>query len=251
MAGRPSKVDRLPPGLREGIAQLWHSGRYTVDQILAHLRELAEGRRSLLPPELASAAEAAGVAPADLPSRSRLHAHLQGLDAVAEKLQRSRTVAEALVKRLGDEPESRTARLNIELMHSAILDLFLASGGSPAGSSGGSSGGSEAAPDAAEAGAAVTLDAQQAMFVARALKDLAAARKADAELTVKLRQEMAARIDRSLKSIAAEQAPAGDPATARAALLRRIREEIYGIVGSTGGSGGGSGGAVGAVGERP
>ncbi|NYZ12876.1 DUF3486 family protein [Azospirillum sp. RWY-5-1] len=220
MAGRPSKIDKLPDPLREGIAQLWHSGRYGLDEILRHLRDLSEGRRTMLPPELDVAVS---VTADDLPSRSRLHAHLQGLDRVAEKVGRSRAVAEALVKRYGDEPESRTARLNIELAHSAVLDLFLAEGG-----------GAGAGGDGEDGGAApVTLDPEGVMFVARAIKDLASARKADAELALKLRQEFARKVDAKLKAIAADAGavPAtASPAEAKAALLRRIREEVYGIV---------------------
>lgn len=216
MAGRPSKVDKLPEPLREGIAQLWHSGRYGLDEILRHLTDLSEGRRSLLPPELDVAVS---VTADDLPSRSRLHAHLQGLDRVAEKVGRSRAVAEALVKRYGDEPESRTARLNIELAHSAVLDLFLADGAGAGGDG--------------EDGAAtpVTLDPEGVMFVSRAIKDLASARKADAELALKLRQEFARKVDTRLKAIAADAVPAtASPAEVKAALLKRIREEVYGIV---------------------
>lgn len=50
---------------------------------------------------------------------------MQGLDAIGEKIKRSRTVADALVRHLGNAPESQTARLNIELLHSAILDVFM------------------------------------------------------------------------------------------------------------------------------
>lgn len=218
MAGRPSKVDKLPDPLREGIAQLWHSGRYGLDEILRHLRDLSEGRRTMLPPELDVAVS---VPPDALPSRSRLHAHLQGLDRVAEKVGRSRAVAEALVKKYGDEPESRTARLNIELAHAALLDLFLAEGDG-------------AGPDGEGAPAApVTLDPEGVMFVSRAIKDLASARKADAELALKLQQEFARKVDARLKAIAADPAAvpeAASPAEAKAALLRRIREEVYGIV---------------------
>ncbi len=185
MAGKPSKVDKLPDPLREGIAQLWTSGRYTVDQILTHLRDLAAGRRTMLPPELDVAAQ---VAPEALPSRSRLHAHLQGVDQVAARLQRSRAVAEALVRKLGDEPESRTARLNIELAHSAVLDLFAAADQPRDGGD-----------DGDGPGAPVPMDPEAVSFLARSLKDLAAARKADADLILRLRKEVAAEMARAVE----------------------------------------------------
>jgi hypothetical protein len=76
---------------------------WTIDQILEQLRGLLD----------------------HAPSRSALGRHIQGLDKLGEKMRRSRQVAEALVRELGTAPESQAARLNIELMHTAILDLFM------------------------------------------------------------------------------------------------------------------------------
>lgn len=207
MVGKPSKVDKLPEGLREGIAQLWTSGRYTVDQILTHLHDLAAGRRTMLPPELDVAVT---VAPDALPSRSRLHAHLQGVDQVADRLQRSRSVAEALVRKLGDEPESRTARLNIELAHSAILDLFMAA---------------DQCAEGGEGGAAPTpFDPEAVMFLSKAVKDLASARKADADLVLRLRKEVMAETVKKLDAAEKAAKSAGEKGLSedRIAELRRV-----------------------------
>jgi hypothetical protein len=190
MAG-PSKADRLPGALKEALAELWVSGRYTLDQIKAWLDDLAAGKRSLLPPELAAVAEIA-VDPAALPSRSGLGRHFKGLDGLAERLQRSRAVAEALVRKLGDAPEDRTARLNIELMHSIVTDLVMS------------------LPQDGEDGQPVTLDPESVMFLARSLKDLASARKADADLVLRLRQEMAKKAAAKVDSAAKEAAKAGE-----------------------------------------
>lgn len=99
---RPSSVDKLPPEVREEIGRLRSLG-WTIDQILEHLRALFD----------------------QAPSRSALGRHIQGLDKLGEKMRRSRQVAEALVRELGTAPESQAARLNIELLHSAILDLHM------------------------------------------------------------------------------------------------------------------------------
>lgn len=101
--GRPSSVDRLEPEIREEIGRLRGNG-HSIDEILAALREL----------DVVSI------------SRSALGRHIKGLDDVGRKLRQSRTVAEALVRQLGDEPASRSAALNIELLHTTIMDLFLA-----------------------------------------------------------------------------------------------------------------------------
>ncbi|WP_035692798.1 phage protein Gp27 family protein [Azospirillum halopraeferens] len=213
MAGKPSKVDKLPEGLREGIAQLWTSGRYTVDQILTHLHDLAAGRRTMLPPELDVAVS---VTPEALPSRSRLHAHLQGVDQVADRLQRSRAVAEALVKKLGDEPESRTARLNIELLHSAVLDLFMAADEQRASDGGGS--------DDAPEGPPVPMTPETVMFLAKALKDLSSARKTDADLILRMRKEVAAEMIKKLDAAETAARAAGEKglSQARIAQLRQV-----------------------------
>ena len=105
---RASSVDKLPEEVRSEIGRLREMG-WTLDQILEQLRGLYDqdvdrpcGR---------------------LPSRSALGRHIQGMEKLGEKMRRSREVARALVRELGDAPESRTARLNIELLHSAVLDL--------------------------------------------------------------------------------------------------------------------------------
>jgi len=99
---RPSSIDRLEPEIREAIGRLRQHGK-TLDEILDHLRGM----------EIEV-------------SRSALGRHVQAMEKVGERLRRSRAVSEALVRQLGDAPESKTARLNIEMMHSFVFD-FLAS----------------------------------------------------------------------------------------------------------------------------
>lgn len=100
---RVSSVDQLPDTVRSEIGRLRQNGR-TIDEILAHLRQMD------------------GIKPV---SRSALGRHLQHMEKLGERIRRSRQVAEALVKELGDAPESQAARVNIELMHNAVLDLFM------------------------------------------------------------------------------------------------------------------------------
>ncbi len=98
---RPSSIDKLPAEIRAAIGRLRQAG-HTIDEILAHLADMQSQV-----------------------SRSALGRHIKGLDAIGEKMKRSRVVAEALVRELGDAPESKAARLNIELIHGAVLDLFM------------------------------------------------------------------------------------------------------------------------------
>jgi hypothetical protein len=151
---RPSKIDRLPAEIREKISGLREDG-YTIDEILIHLGKLA-------------------INPDSLPSRSGLHRHVQGLDKIAERLRHHRVVADALVRRLGDAPEGRQTRLNIELMHTIVTDLMTASG--PESEDG-------------EPGEPVQLDAAQVHFLAKSLDHLSRASAKDAELTLRIRAE--------------------------------------------------------------
>ena len=98
---RASSVRRLPPELREQIGALLDQGR-TLDEITMHLNQLG--------------AEV---------SRSALGRYKQHLDKVGEKLRRSREVAEALIAKLGNAPESKALRLNVELMHGVLMDLAI------------------------------------------------------------------------------------------------------------------------------
>jgi hypothetical protein len=97
---RPSKIDRLPPEVREEIGRLRANGR-SIDEILAKLRELE----------------------ADV-SRSALGRHVQRLDQLGEKLRRSRAMAEGLARGLGERPADEVTRANIELMHDALFNLL-------------------------------------------------------------------------------------------------------------------------------
>lgn len=128
----------------------------TIDDILAKLHELG----------------------ADV-SRSALGRHIKGLAEVGEQLRRSREIATALVSRFGEEPDNRVARLNIELMHGLVMKAITAEAESEEGQ-----------PQA------VTFTPEDTMFLARSLQSLASAQKADADRTLKIRQEVAKELAR-------------------------------------------------------
>jgi DNA-binding XRE family transcriptional regulator len=101
---RRSSIDKLPEEIRIEIGRLRSEQGCTIDEILAHLADM----RSHI-----------------AISRSAMGRHIKGFDKIAEKMRQSRIVAEALVRELGDAPESKTARLNIELLHGTINDIFM------------------------------------------------------------------------------------------------------------------------------
>ena len=190
MAKRPSSIDRLPEEVRDWIGRLREQGR-TLDEIIAKLRELD--------------VEA-------LPSRSALHRHLQKAEAIAERLRKSRTVADVIVRRLGESEPDKATRLNIELMHQAVFDMLANTG---------------------EDGEPVTLEPMQVMLIAKALDHLGKASKDDVARTIviekraaeKAKAEALAKTDKAIADEAAANGGKVDPV----AVLKRIRSEVYGL----------------------
>ncbi|HVJ53465.1 MAG TPA: DUF3486 family protein [Aliidongia sp.] len=181
---RASTIDKLAPELRQAIADLRDQG-VTIDEILAKLRELG----------------------ADV-SRSALGRHVKDLDQIADKLRRSREVADVLVRRLGDAPESKQARVNIELMHAVIMDLFVGDDGTP-----------------------VQLDPESVMLLSRSIASLASASKTDADLVIKVRREIAAEQKAKLDAMDREASKGGSKRGFDPETLKRVRTEIYGLPG--------------------
>jgi len=142
---KPSSIKRLPKEIREKISDLRGSG-LTIDEILTHLEQLNV--------EV---------------SRSALGRHLKKQAEVSAQLEKSRMMAEAVVRKFGDQETSKVARTNIELMHSLLMKCFIGGDGDEA--------------------ADVTLSAKDAMFMATALQKLSQASKLDVDETLKIREE--------------------------------------------------------------
>ena len=101
---RASNVDKLPEEIREEIGRLRGNG-HSLDEILAALREL----------DVQSI------------SRSSLGRHIKNLDKLVATNRRSRTVAQALARQMGDANASQFARANIELLHTLVYGHVAAS----------------------------------------------------------------------------------------------------------------------------
>ncbi len=100
MATRPSTIDRMDPEIREIIGRLRQHGK-TIDEIRDHLRSME----------------------IDV-SRSALGRHVQSLEKVGERMRRSRAMADALARQMGDTSESKLTSLNIELLHGFVFDFL-------------------------------------------------------------------------------------------------------------------------------
>jgi hypothetical protein len=165
--------------VREAIGQ-WHREGRTLDEILDALDEAFDVKIS----------------------RSALHRHVKGLDKVLERLERSRQIAEAAVARFGHEPESKTARANIELMQAAIQEIL-------------------DADEDPETGRVIGKP-MDAMLLAKALEHLTKASRHDAEYIEKVRaqaaKEAAAKLEKAAKQALADSA--GEPISSEAAFER-------------------------------
>jgi len=100
--GQKSKIQKLPDEVIAEINAMIGSDRFTLDQIIAHLRTLGH----------------------DDISRSSLHRHSTSVKEIAEAMRRSRHVAEALTKELGPSIEDgNVSRRVIEMLQGVMLDM--------------------------------------------------------------------------------------------------------------------------------
>ena len=180
---RQSTLKRLPAEIKERIGALLSQGR-TLKEIIDALAAL------------------------DVQvSRSSLHRYKPHIDKIGERLRRSRETAEVLVERFGQGLESKTARLNIELLQDTIMQIQAQA----------EDGGDD------EKGPGTPMGA---MLLAKAVDHLAKAARNDAELTIKIREQAAA----EARAKAAETAAnAGKQLGLNAEQAAFIRAEILGI----------------------
>jgi hypothetical protein len=176
---RPSTIDKQPAAIRDAVGKLQDGGA-TIDEIVAHLATL----------DVAV-------------SRSAVHRHVQKLAAVGDRMRQSRAVAEGLVRQLGDAPESKAARLNIELAHSAIFELMTK----------------------AEDASGIE-DPQAAMFLARSIESLTKASRHDVAFIEEVEKRAAARAQKAAAAavdvVAKQRGIAAD-------TLAAIKAGIFGV----------------------
>ncbi|MDR1397223.1 MAG: DUF3486 family protein [Desulfarculales bacterium] len=181
--GRVSSVKRLPPEIVEQINILLTQGR-TLDEI-----------KEALNPLLGDAAI----------SRSALGRYKKSLAKISEKIQSTRSVAEALVRRFGDAPESKSAQLNIELMHSMVMDVIMAAEAVESGDAEGES-----------------INPMSVMLLSKALDHLSKARKADTDYILKIQEQMRKEADSKVEE-AIKQAGSQAAGLDGAQALEKVR----------------------------
>jgi hypothetical protein len=186
MVKRPTSIDRMPPEVRDWIGRLRDQGR-TLDEIVAKLREL----------DLDA-----------LPSRSAVYRHLKRAEEVAAKVRESRTVAEAVVRQLGEGEPDRVTRLNIELMHNAVFAVVTR----------------------VVDGEPVTLSPMEAMQLAKALDHLGKAAKDDVARTIaiekrateKARAEALKQAEATIKNVVKEGGLSAE-------VISQLRRDFLGV----------------------
>ncbi len=138
--------------------------------------------------------------------RSGLGEHIKRWDKMAERLHRSKAAAEAIMQRLEDQgTDDRVARMNVAALHASVMELLAGEDGEP-----------------------VTLNPKEAMLLSTTLKNLASAAKVDQDRVANTDEWKAERTRKVVEDAVNEAASAGKPIDS-AAVMKRIREEVYGI----------------------
>ncbi|WP_158595800.1 DUF3486 family protein [Oleomonas cavernae] len=99
---RPSKIDRLPPEVRNRIGALRQAG-HTLDEIVERINE------------------ALGTMASDPISRSAMGRHLAEMDELGKEMRAQRAMAEGILAKYGDQPDDKLFRLNLELMQGLLF----------------------------------------------------------------------------------------------------------------------------------
>jgi hypothetical protein len=175
--GRKSKVSALPAPVLEEVDRLLGSGRYTLDQICAHLRALSTQ---------------GDIAPEALPSRSALGRHAKNYAEVARQMRQTQEVAAAWRRDLLANPEGDVGQLLIQMLETQTFGAMVQM--------------AEAAGQSDEAPAADELE-----LLSRVVKNAAQADTLNAKRFLTLRaeakREAAEEFKRRLDELAAQAGP--------------------------------------------
>lgn len=137
-------------------------------------------------------------------SRSSVGRYKQRMEEKLQRYREAQEVAGVWVTQLGAEPEGKVGRLLAEMLKTVAFKTLADIGEED-----------------------VSVGGQEIMFLARAIKDLESAGKLSAEREIRIRRDLAALVEKAVRTVedGLASAPVSDPAT----VLKRIREEVYGI----------------------
>lgn len=185
-----SSVEKLPKEVQDWIMRLREQGA-TYDTIVAKLRELDTL--------------------AVVPSRSALHRHIQEAERLRELMQRQVVIATAVAKDLDGTDDSKMARGNVAMLQNILMRV------------------QAAALYAAEDGdGSVDLSPGELMQLAKAMDHLAKAAKDDVARTVLIEKRAQEKVLKKAEAAVSAAQADGEPLDGLA-LIKKIREDIYGI----------------------
>lgn len=177
---RKSSIQQLDPRLRDAVDELIREGRYTLDDIVAHLAKLNGGEAPV--------------------SRSALGRYAQRAEEQMRRYREAREVAKVWVDKFENEPDGDVARLLPEMLRSVAFQTL------------GSLGDREE-----------SAEAQEVMFLAKAMKDLASADVLTTQRILKIREETA-------KKAAVEAVKTAKAQGLSDEAAELIRQKILGVV---------------------
>lgn len=148
-----SKIEALPGPIKKAVDELLKTGRFSLDDILVHLRQLGAQHQ---------------VPSGEMPSRSSLGRYAQNFERTAARMREARELAGVWVEKMGHEPESGVGRLLMEMLRTVAFQQLAAMGDSEA-----------------------AVESMDIMLLAKAIRDLESAQKTSAEREIKIRQEVA------------------------------------------------------------
>jgi hypothetical protein len=137
-------------------------------------------------------------------SRSALGRHAKKLEEVIEDLNRAQMMATAIADRTADKPVDDVHRANVQLMHASIQNLIIAKKEGEG------------------------LSVKDTAMVAIAMEKVTKARAIEQKRVIEITKELGQKVGKAIDGVAQEVAEAEKPASADD-VLKRIREEVYGI----------------------
>ncbi len=109
-SNRKSKVDLLPKDIRETLNAFIRSGDMTQKDILEAVNQMIDD---------------AGLGDDAKLSRTGFNRHAKKVEAIASKIRESREVAEVIVSKLGDQPESKLGELLQETVRHLAFNVTM------------------------------------------------------------------------------------------------------------------------------
>ncbi|MBA5235276.1 DUF3486 family protein [Pectobacterium aroidearum] len=108
--GRPSKIDLLPPAIRDALHQMLRDKQYTQEQIREAINELIDEHN--LPDDMQI-------------SRTGLNRYASRMEAVGSKIRASREMAEIWAAKLGSAPTSDVGKLLMEFVKTLAFETSM------------------------------------------------------------------------------------------------------------------------------